>query len=387
MLFWLSGVLLGTLFSTVGMADYLHTHPESVLGRWVKPPIQVDEATEAEFAPPAVAVDVPETPEEPAPKATETPAPKPAPKEDEFEEDVLQLFLEPLPAPVLPPAAETQNQLPIELFVQSADDVDVADEAFIILTESGPQVTVKTEVLPIMPALVVDQEPVKEAEVKVAVEDQPDTEDCDEIVYPLAVTIGDALYDCIKICVSELMAICDDDSEEVEEAEVKQAVMTDDEPKHDNMALSIRIEIESGRFAIEVHCGPKEPAADAAKPAALDQPKTKTVENAEALEGAYVPEALPLPYGPEFPAEDMKDQPDADESCLPGHEPVCPYCGKWFGCDQPATDAPPMQFDAEADVSIDVCPDCGELEDVDIDASTGEDTFDLLWHLDGIELI
>ena len=357
--FWLSGVLLGTLLSTVGMADYVQNHPDSVLGRWVRPPIPVDPACEIDFAPPPVAGDMPEAADEPAKDKTETPATVPPAKNEEQQSE--------------PPDEVTALEIAVEaqLPPDADEDADVGEDFFAMLADAAFALPKNIELLPIMPTEADEDEVDQKAEVKTPEE----CDDCDEVVYPIAIEWADAFYDWLQGCIADCYAFInsDDEETEVETAVMETPVIETPTTEKLGLELTVRLEIEAGRCALELKCGPRD-TTPCAKPGVEAEPKP-VLENAEALELIFYPEMLPMPFGPEFPAEDMKGDAEDQDTCLPGLEAVCPFCGKWLGCDRPTADTPDQVDDDSTGTG------CTDMDEVDAD-SVEEELIDLVFHYD-----
>jgi hypothetical protein len=380
--FWLSGVVLGTLLSTVGMADYAQNHPDSALGQWLHPPVAVDASTEADFAPPPVVGDAPEAIEElPASKPEPPAASAPPAKDDESEDEALAVIVgDPLPPPVIPPAGESAEPMILPLSVDVEVDSTAIEDVLVVFAETDAVPLPVVEVLPVMPGECDEDEATgTAAPVKVAgLEDESD--ECDEVVFPVATRLADAFYACIENCIADTIAFFgpekDDAEVELESADAREAAKS-------GLQLCVRVEVESGRFALEIKCSANDKMTPSAKPTAEKEAKTE-VENAEAPETVYYPEALPLPFGPVFPDEGMTEDAQDQEDCPPGHEQVCPYCGKWFGCDQPTTDGPAIDAgDSPAKVADSGMDDgCLDIDAIDADLPDDEIIDDLVFHVE-----
>jgi hypothetical protein len=380
--FLLSGVVLGALLSTVGIADYAQNHPDSVLSQWLRPPVAVDASTEADFAPPPVACDAPEAIEEPPASKPESPvaSPPPAKNDEPEEEDAAVVDADPLSPPVVVPVGETAELMILPLSVDVEIDADAIEDGLVIFAEADGKPLPKVEVLPVMPAERDEDEATETAEPKkvAALDDKSDA--CDEVVYPVATRMADAVYGCIQGCIADTIAFF---GAEKDDAEVELASADACEVAKSGLQLCVRVEVESGRFALEVKCGTNDKVTPCAKPAVGKEAK-REVENAEALETIFYPEALPLPFGPVFPDEGMTDDSQDQEDCPPGHEQVCPYCGKWFGCEQPTTDGPATDACDSTDKGVEDCMDDGCLDIDAIDADLPDDDVidDLVFHIE-----
>lgn len=381
-MFWLSGVVLGTLLSTVGMADYIQSHPESVLGRWVHPPVPYEPVSEADFAPPPVAGDVPETIDEPPAKEPELPAatPPPAKNDEPDEDDDFVIVGDPLLPPVVPPANGAVELFVLPFAFDADDELDAWEDFFEMYVETVASAAPKIELLPVLPAEVDPNDAVKPVEAKTTAVDEAGDDDCDAVVYPFAAEMAGRVYSWIQGCIAETIALF---GPEDEEAAVELASMDAPEPAKNNVELSLRVEVEAGRFAVEVKCGPKDKAAPSAKPPAIRKTH-RADEDSEPMELSTDPEAIPLPAGPVSTGAETADDGQDTMDCPPGHEAICPCCGKWFACNQPTAGDEPADAHSSADGVPDDCGDMGCLDVDDFDSTSSEDELidDLVFHIE-----
>ncbi len=348
--FWLSGVVFGTLLSTVCMANYLGTHPNSPLGRWVHPVTEVTVETEAEFAPPAVATESTEKAESASAPVSPVTPPMPESAVDDEEGEVLSA-VQLLPPPSIPPLSETDGLFDVPFTV-----------------------AVSVEALPIMPRLVEDENAVAEDEpVTVA----PDSagEVAEEVEYPWAIDMGDAIYDWVQDRIQDWICLFRGSD--------------DEEGMHGEFSVNFQFDLEAGKCGLEFQLTTKNKVSPTEPPAAKEEPMPPEPENAEAVEFTFLPEYLPFPFGPAFPPATETEEATADIDCPPGHEAVCPFCGKWPGCDQLPTDvsvegAEPEEAEA---TTIEFDGGCLDFDEFGDDITEDEPVYDLLYRIDGPTLL